>query len=130
MEASAMHLDVYVPKLAALPMIQPGAGIIGSPRADHPGKLLIDYEDNHAEAINIQTYADRVLYAADRHLTGYPTTKRLLVDTVDLLPVGTFDTRSGVIEVNDSQALESWLTDEEGVIPDLQTQTRATLPRL
>lgn len=49
-----MHLDVYVPKLAALPALQPGAGIIGSPHADHPGKLLIDYEDNRAEAINIR----------------------------------------------------------------------------
>jgi hypothetical protein len=127
MKAMHMHLDVYVPKLAALPAIQPGAGIIGSQRVDHPGKLLIDYEDNRAEAINIRTYADRVLHA-DRHLTGYPTSKRLLVDADDLLVVGTFDTRSGVVEVSDSQVLESWLADEEGAIPDLQTQTRATRP--
>jgi hypothetical protein len=130
MEAMRMHLDVYVPKLAALPAIQSGAGIIGSPRADHPDKLLIDYEDNRAEAINIRTYADRVLHAADRHLTGSPTSKRLLVDADDLLRVGTFDTRSGVVEVSDSQALESWLADEEGAIPDLETQTRVTLPPL
>ncbi len=125
-----MHLDVYVPKLAALPAIQLGAGIIGSPRADYPGKLLIDYEDNRVEAIDIRTYADRVRHAADRHLAGSPTSKRLLVDADDLLPVGTFDTRSGVVEVSDSQALESWLADEEGAIPDLETQTHVTLPRL
>jgi hypothetical protein len=130
MEAMRMHLDVYVPKLAALPVIEPGAGIIGSPRADHPGKLLIDYEDNRAGAINIRTYADRVLHAADRHLTGYPTSKRLLVDADDLLRVGTFDTCSRVVEVNDSETLESWLVDEEGAVPDLETQTRATLPPL
>jgi len=35
-----------------------------------------------------------------------------------------------VVEVSDSQALESWLADEEGAIPDLETQTHVTLPRL
>jgi hypothetical protein len=56
-----MQLNVYVPKLAAVPAIQPGAGIIGSPRADHPGKLLIDYEDNRAGAINIQIMRNHLL---------------------------------------------------------------------
>ena len=123
-----MNLHVYVPKLAALLAIRPGAGIIGSPQPDHPDRLLIDYEDNQAEAINIRTYADRVMHAADRHLTGYPTSKRMLVDAEDLLPVGTFDTSSGLVEVSDSQALESWLADEESAIPDLETQTRTSLP--
>jgi hypothetical protein len=123
-----MQLNVYVPKLAALPAIQPGTGIIGSPRLDHPGRLLIDYEDNQAEAINIRTYADRVMHAADRHLTGYPTSKRMLVDAGDLLPVGIFDTSSGLVEVSDSEALESWLADQEGAIPDLETQTRTSIP--
>jgi branched-chain amino acid transport system permease protein len=66
-----MHLNVYVPKLAALPAIQPGAGIIGSPSADHPGKLLVDYEDNRAGAINIQTYADRVTIGGARLQNQY-----------------------------------------------------------
>jgi len=129
MEDSTMHLDVYVPKLATLPEIRPGAGIIGSPRVDDPDKLLIDYEDNQAGASNIQTYADRVVHAADRHLTGYPTAKRMLADADDLLLVGTFDTHSGVVDVSDSQVLESWLTEaEDGAVPNLDAQIRPTFP--
>jgi hypothetical protein len=126
-----MHLDVYVPKLAKLPQIQPGAGIIGSPRVDDPDKLLIDYEDNQAGAVNIRTYADRVSHAAGRHLSGYPTSKRLLADADDLLLIGTFDPHSGMVDVSDSEVLEAWLTEaEEGEIPDLDTQVRPTLPPL
>jgi hypothetical protein len=74
------------------------------------------------------TYADRVLHAADRHLTGYPTAKRLLVDADDLLPVGTFDTHTGVIHPSNTEALEAWLADEQEAIPDLETQTRPSFP--
>jgi hypothetical protein len=49
-----MRLPVYVPKLAALATIQPGAGIVGGQRVASPGKLLIDYEDNRAGADNIR----------------------------------------------------------------------------
>lgn len=123
-----MRLNVYVPKLAALLAIQPGAGIVGTPHADQPGKLQIDYEDNRAAAVNIRTYADRLAHAADRHLSGYPTSNRLLVDADDLLQVGTFDTHTGVIHPSNSEALEAWLADEQGAIPELETQTRLTFP--
>lgn len=123
-----MRLNVYVPKLAALATIQPGAGIIGSPRVDHPGKLLIDYEDNHASTVNIRSYADRLARAADRHLSGYPTSNRLLVDADELLLAGTFDTHTSVVHPSNSEALEAWLADEQGAIPDLETQTRPTFP--
>jgi hypothetical protein len=74
------------------------------------------------------TYADRVLHAADRHLTGYPTSNRLLADPDDLLLVGTFDPHTGVVQPSNSEALEAWLADEHGAIPDLGTQTRPTFP--
>jgi hypothetical protein len=87
-----MRLTVYVPKLAALPTIQPGAGIIGSQAIDHPGKLLLDYEDTHPD-VQHSRYADRILHAAERHLTGDPTGSgsRLLAEPDDLLVVGSFD---------------------------------------
>jgi hypothetical protein len=72
------------------------------------------------------TYADRLAHAADRHLTGYPTSNRLLADPDDLLPVGTFDTHTGVIHPSNTEALEAWLADEQGAIPDLEAQTRPT----
>jgi hypothetical protein len=123
-----MRLNVYVPKLAALTAIPPGAGIVGTPHADHSDKVRIDYEDCRAGAVNIQTYADRIARAADRHLSGYSTSRRALVDADDLLLVGTFDTHTGVIRPSNSEALEAWLADEDGAIPDLETQTRSTLP--
>jgi hypothetical protein len=124
-----MRLPVYVPKLAALAMIQPGAGIVGGQRLGHPGKLLIDYEDNRAGAENIRSYADRLAQAADRHLTGYPTSSRLLADPDDLLHVGTFDTQTGMVEVSNGEALEAWLAEaHDGAIPDLDGETRTTTP--
>jgi hypothetical protein len=123
-----MRLPVYIPKLAALATIQPGAGIVGGQRVAYPGKLLIDYEDNRAGADNIRTYADRLAHAADRHLTGYPTSNRLLADPDDLLQVGTFDTHTGMVEVSNSEALEAWLAEAHaGAIPDLDTETRTTV---
>ena len=123
-----MRLNVYVPKPDRLPQIQPGAGIIGTDRHDNPMRILVDYEDNRSAAVNIRTYADRLAHAADRHLTGYPTSNRLLADPDDLLLVGTFDPNTGVVQPSNSEALEAWLADEHGAIPDLQTQTRPTFP--
>ncbi len=56
-----MRLPVYVPKLAALATIQPGAGIVGGQRVASPGKLLIDYEDNRAGADNIRIMRNHLL---------------------------------------------------------------------
>src|SRR6266511_990050 len=124
-----MRLNVYVPKPDRLPQIQPGAGIIGTDRHDNPTRILVDYEDNRSGAVNIiRTYADRLAHAADRQLSGYPTSLRLLADPDDLLLVGTFDSHTGVVQPSNSEALEAWLADEHGAIPDLQTQTRPTFP--
>jgi hypothetical protein len=122
-----MRLTVYVPKLAALSTIQPGAGIIGSQAVDHPGKLLIDYEDSRPDTQHLR-FADRVLHAADRHLTGYPTASRLFADPDDLLVVGTFDRYTGMVQASNSEALEAWLAEaHNGTIPDLDTETHTTV---
>ncbi len=53
----------------------------------------------------------------------------MLADADDLLLVGTFDTHSGVVDVSDSQVLESWLTEaEDGAVPNLDAQIRPTFP--
>jgi hypothetical protein len=120
-----MRLTVYVPKLAALPAIQPGAGIIGSQATDHPGKLLLDYQDTHADVQH--RYADRILHAAQRHLTGDPTGCRLLADPDDLLVVGSFDPATGTVEVSNGEALDAWLAEaSHGTIPDLDAETHTT----
>jgi hypothetical protein len=121
-----MRLTVYVPKLAALPAIQPGTAIIGSPAADRPGKLLLDYQDTDPEAQPTR-FADRVLHAASRHLTGDTTGSRLLADPDDLLVVGSFNPATGTLEVSNSEALEAWLTEaHQGTIPDLDAETDTT----
>ena len=121
------YVAVYVPKLGALPSIQPGAGIVGSQSAEHRDKVLIDYEDNRVGAVNIQTFADRVRHAADRHRTGYPTVSRMLVDDDDLLHVGDFHLQTGIVEVSNGEALESWLAEAAGgAMPDLDRQTRCS----
>jgi hypothetical protein len=120
-----MRLTVYVPKLAALPAIQPGAGIIGSQATDHHGKLLLDYDDTHPDVQH--RYADRILHAAQRHLTGDPTGCRLLADPDDLLVVGRFDPATGTVQVSNSEALEAWLAEaSHGTIPDVDAETHTT----
>jgi hypothetical protein len=121
-----MRLTVYVPKLAALPAIQPGAGIIGSQATDHPGKLLLDYEDTHPDVPDCR-YADRVLHAAQRHLASDPNGCRLLADPDDLLVVGCFDPATGTVEVSNSEALEAWIAEaSHGTIPDLDAEMHTT----
>jgi hypothetical protein len=122
-----MRLTVYVPKLAALPTIQPGAGIIGSQAVDHPGKLLIDYEDSRPDTQHLR-FADRVLHAADRHLTGYPTASRLFADPDDLLVVGTSTAAAAWSRSATAKRWKAWLAEaHNGTIPDLDTETHTTV---
>lgn len=103
------------------------AGIIGSQAVDHPGKLLIDDEDSRPDTQHLR-FADRVLHAPDRHLSGNPTASRLLADPDDLLVVGTFDRYTGMVQVSNSEALEAWLAQaHNGTIPDLDTETHTTV---
>lgn len=99
------EIAVYIPNPDAdghrLALIDPGTALVGSPATawfqrrdescDVDGRgLILDY---HAadRAVNIKTFCDRVMVAAERHRDHAPTHKRLLLaDPEAVMHVGTY----------------------------------------
>lgn len=126
-------MNVYIPNIAA-PLwntIDRASGIVGTPGKLDPNAVLIDYEGNRYNAMNIVTWADRVYHAYDRHTwnegRGYPTIARLNVDPHEVVRVGSFDPEAGKItlDLNEKSTPElmSWLA--WGVPLDFGHQTGA-----
>ncbi len=63
---------IYVPTQGSIydGLITPGSGIVGT---DRDGGLLLYYEGNHYNAINMHEPRERVICAFGRLATGYPT---------------------------------------------------------
>jgi hypothetical protein len=74
-------------------------------------------EGNLYGAVNMVTWADRVLHAAGRAVTGYPTASVRAIRRADLVPVGEWDDERGVVVLDPSKrrAAAAWLgvTDED-----------------
>lgn len=103
-----MIVNVYVPKPGARSLndVRPGSGMVGSP---HPnGRVTVDFEGNLYGAENLRTYEERLLHAADRHRTSYPTIARRYIPEDDLILVGTYDTDTKALDVVDEEALRGW----------------------
>lgn len=104
-------MKVYIPKAdAELPVrIARGSGIVGTPVANNPAMLCIDYEGDLYDASNIQTYADRVFHAAGRHAAQYPTGSRAWVPAHTLTEVGDWNGQTIVVNFDTTPALAAWL---------------------
>lgn len=100
-------LTLYVPAPASHlnHVIDRGSAIVGEP-AD-PAVIVICYEGNRYGAM--RDFAEMILHAADRLVTGYPTAARAWVAPSALVPVGTVDrsTRT-VVEITNEPALRTW----------------------
>lgn len=85
-------IDVYIPALSdpLRGVIRLGSGIVGTTDGE---RTTIDYEGNLYGAQNIVTWADRVMIAAGRHSTRYPTVARSWVKPEALIRVGTYEYR-------------------------------------
>ena len=100
------RLAVYVPAPASrLPwLVAKKSGIVGSPDAEDPSRIVIDYEGNLYHAANVRTYADRVRIAAGRHQERYPTVARRSVPAKDLVQIGWW-LSEGFLEITYMEAL-------------------------
>lgn len=99
---------VYVPKSEEVQArIAPGSGIVCA-ETDKPYRMLY-FEGNIYNAVNIRTFADKVLIAAGREAENYPTVAKYLVDPAEVEEVGTFDGHS--ITVTNEDALREWIGD-------------------
>lgn len=63
--------------------VAPGSGIVGSPSA-RDDILVVHYEGNLHGASNLHHWRERVVCAAGRHATGYPTSAMCALSGNDL----------------------------------------------
>lgn len=108
--------------------ILPKSGIVGSEADD--GRIRVDFEGNELELEELEGFADRVERAAARHTwgqgEGYPTSARAVVDSDDLVRIGTFDPLAGTVEVTAPKPLRRWLQVDS--IDDQELQTSDSTP--
>lgn len=104
-------LDVYVPVAGSAleQAIAPRSAIVGSEVAGSD-RVRIDYEGNLYGAESMVRYEDKLLHAASRHVTRYPTVARRVVEADQLLRVGSYSYPQRRLDVDDGEALESWLS--------------------
>lgn len=104
-------LVVYVPTLTSpiRERIVPGSAIV-SRGALNDGSVLVYYEGNIYNSQNMRKYSERVLHAAGRLATHYPTVAKMLVPRAHLIQVGTYWTVPPRLAIADYLTLEDWLT--------------------
>ena len=112
-EGTATTIDILVlrPGSSLARMILPASAIVGSVAGD--GRYVIDFEGNLTGMDNMRTYAQRLLHAAGRHSTRYPTIARESLSFDEAIRqtavVGHYDaTRFVVQRVTDPDALSVW----------------------
>lgn len=107
------RVPVFVPTGALAAVIARGSGIVGTVKHNSGGRVLIDYEGNLYDVLNLERYANRVRRAYERHVEKYPTVARSLVKPDELLHVGWFDADTGTVTVTDVDPLSDWLDGVE-----------------
>ena len=114
---------VFVPSedSSSAKMIDPGSGIVGVPYDE--GRILVYFEGNRHGAVNVVTFADRVLHAASRLAHDTPTGALAAVPAEDVQQVGTYDPKTGTVRLDDEKALARWLGGETVEPKELLTTT-------
>lgn len=107
-------LTVYLPRDIERPLlgIREGSGIVGGCQPAPSGRIAVDYEGNIYGSNGLSRYANRVLHAAGRHATAYPTVARARVEADELVAIGEFDETSGEITLagdDEREQLCRWL---------------------
>lgn len=105
-------LNVYVPAHDS-PLrktIAARSGIVGRLAATGPEaqRILIDYEGNLYGSQSLERYEMRLLHAAGRHVTLYPTVARMMVRPDEMIEVGTYDDADHQLTVTNPTELEEW----------------------
>lgn len=104
-------LTVYIPMGEDFMGIAPGSAIVGSELTD--GQIRIDYEGGLHGQIGFESFDRRAMQAAGRHVRHYPTSARIVVPAKDLQAIGTYDTDTWTLRVDNQSALQAWLRTRE-----------------
>lgn len=99
-------LNVYVPYAESWTgrRIAPGSAVVGLPTGDT--SVLIYFE---GAVYHEMTFDEKLLHAADRMVTRYPTVAMMLSNEFELTPVGTYDVATNTLTVTNAKLLDEWL---------------------
>lgn len=103
-------LTIYVPMAGTDLGIKDGSALVGTDMGDD--RITIDYEGNLYGALNAVLFKDKLLIAAGRHVERYPTIARMYVHTAHVLAVGSYNTETQRIHIDNAEALEAWIGEE------------------
>jgi hypothetical protein len=110
--ASPLRLGLYVPhpESGLSSKLARGSAIVGLPLAT--GEITIYYEGNVIGAENLERYRDKAVQAAGRMLhrypAGYPTRAREVVDSREVVEVGSIDAKTFRIDITAGLSDLSW----------------------
>lgn len=104
-------LKVYVPTLTApiRKTIVPGSAIVSRGTPDKDGYLLVYFEGNIYNSPAMRRFSQRVLHAAGRLVTRYPTIALANIKRDDMMPIGLYWTVPPRLKIEDYLTLEEWL---------------------
>lgn len=104
-----MSADLWVPRTNESTHIAPGSGIVGRSMAG--GKVLVYYEGNLYDAVNMRRYVERVLHAWGRMDENYPTIAKATLDRQDLVWIGKWSSAMGrvLVDAENRAVLANWL---------------------
>ena len=107
------QVRVYVPTPGSTleRAIKHGSGIVGTPEGE---RVMIDFEGAIYGQSGMARWADRVLYAADRHGTHAPTVARAWIEPEELMEVGVwFPADNRIRLIVSPESVKHWV-DLEG----------------
>ena len=108
-------MNVYVP--IGTTSIMRGSGIVGVEHPTIPPLVVVDYEGNRYGAVNMVTFADRCMIAADRQEADYPTIARAMMQVEGLMKIGEWDGERGRVVLDrgktPKEMLAAWLDVDE-----------------
>lgn len=103
-------LTIYVPMAGNDLGVKEGSAMVGTDFGQD--RITIDYEGNLYGALNAVLFKDKLTIAAGRHVERYPTIARMFVHTGQVLAVGSYNTETRRIYIDNAEALESWIGEE------------------
>jgi hypothetical protein len=88
-----------------------GSGIVGRSTKDGM-HLEIWYEGNAHDALNLNTFAEKISCAAGRMSSHYPTSARAVVDSSQFVLVGEFHPAEGRVVIHEVDLVSKWSGEE------------------
>lgn len=110
-----MQLAIFCPK-PSTPLattLKAGSAIVGDPTALTEGRVCIYYEGNVYNAENMRYFSERLLHAAGRLTTKYPTVAQAFISLDELDEVGVYNTDAKQALISDPETLRAWCPDAD-----------------